>query len=596
VALAVAAALPAGAQTAYLTTFEGGAGAEWSSQKTGVTPAGARRFLGPFNNDTVTLSLKDLPAHNGLRISFDLYLIRSWNGSSPGAGPDVWDASVAGGTTLLHTTFSTYADGIQNYPGEYPGASGPGLAGADEVNTLGYIFDQRPRDAVYHLTFDLYHPDPTLALRFSLQTPKTLAEAAWGLDNVRVDLSALPTPPPPAENLVVNGDFESPYLTGPQALVTYTAPSTDIPGWTVSAGTLDLNGLYWENASGRQSLDMSGQDVAGTLTQDLPTIPGKTYVLDFAMAGNPGGPPLKEMDVLWNGARVDRATFENSAATTEEAMGWTRKQYVVSVPSSAAGPTTLAFQSLTPGSFGPALDDVRVLPEVPGEAGMNSEFELPEALTGGTVYGQYEGFEDWVVMQGDVRQVRDGWAAAGGRQFLLLNETGPGSVAQSVHTTTGQAYLIRFAMAGDPRGGPAEKDMQVTWDGHPVGGIQTFDTTGRTQSEMGWQGRAFLVQAASGLTDLGFESRTAGANGPALDAASAAPVAPGDADGDGVMDLPDAVLALRQVTGADPPSAAVRALTDLVPSAGTDGRLHGDGTLTFADVVAVLRIANNLEG
>jgi choice-of-anchor C domain-containing protein len=462
------------------------------------------------------------------------------------------------------------------------------------VNTLGYTFDQKPRDAVYHLAFDLYHSDPTLALRFSLQTPKTLAEAGWGLDNVRVELSRPPKPPLPSGNLVTNGDFESPYLHGPQALVTYSAPSTDIPGWKVSDGTLDLNGLYWENASGRQSLDMSGVDVAGRLEQDVPTVPGKTYVLDFAMAGNPGGPPVKEMDVLWNGARVDRATFENSGATTEQAMGWTRKRYVVSVPSTSTGPTTLAFQSLTPGSFGPALDDVRVTPEVPGEAGMNSEFELPEVPSDGAVYGLYETFEDWTVMRGDVRQARDGWQPAGGRQFILLGETVPATVAQSVPTTPGHAYLIRFAMAGDLRGGPDVKTMQVTWGGRPVGGLQAFDTTGRTETDMGWQRHAILVAADGALTDLGFESRNTTANGPALDAASVAPVVAGDADGDGVVGLSDAVLALRQITGADAPSADVEALTDLVPGAGTDGRLHGDGVVTFADAAAVLRLGSGL--
>jgi hypothetical protein len=165
-----------------------------------------------------------------------------------------------------------------------------------------------------------------------------------------------------------------------------------------------------------------------------------------------------------------------------------------------------------------------------------------------------------------------------------------------VPTLNGQAYLIRFAMAGDPRGGPAVKTVQAMWDERPVGGVQTFDTTGRTPADMGWQRHAILVGAEAGVTSLGFVSGTPGANGPALDAASAAPVIPGDADGSGFVSLADAVLAVRQVAGADAPSVDVRALTDLVPAAGTEGRLYGDGALTLADAAAVLRLASGLDG
>jgi choice-of-anchor C domain-containing protein len=583
------------AQTFYSSTFESGAGPEWSVQKTDTTPVGARRFLGQFGDGGVTLSLNALPAHSGLRVSFDLYLIRSWDGNSASAGPDTWSANVVGGPHLLLTTFSNYADGVQSYPATYPGPSVPGLTGATEINTLGYKFDDRPRDAVYHRVFDVYDSAPAIALHFSASSGETPALESWGLDNVRVEAATPPKPPPPNGNIVVNGDFEIPYLVGPGALVTYTAPSTDITGWNLIAGTADLNGLYWENARGRQSMDMSGLDAAGTLRQSLPTTPGKTYVLDFAMAGNPGGPPTKQMEVSWGGAVVDRPTFDNSTATTEQVMGWTRRRYVVSVPSSATGPTDLTFQSLTAGSFGPALDDVRVAPQVPGEAGNNSEFELPAVSGDGTSYAVFEGFEDWAVTDGDVRQVRDGWQAAGGRQFVLLNETEPGTLVQNVPTVAGQAYLLRFAMAADPRGGPAARSMQVFWDEQPVGGVMTFDATGKSRTAMGWERHEIMVTANGTVTTMKFQSQTPGAFGPALDAASAAVVVPGDGNGDGVVTMADAVLALRQITGADAPDVAVQALTDLSPDAGSQGRFHGDGALTFADVVAVLRVASSLD-
>lgn len=118
----------------YSNDFEGAVGAEWSSILTDTTPIGGRRFLGEFGNDTVTLSLSSLPLHAQISISFDLFIIRSWDGNrvilqgNP-VGPDEWDFRVAGGPALLHTTFSQHPpSGLnfpQAYPDTYPGGSNP---------------------------------------------------------------------------------------------------------------------------------------------------------------------------------------------------------------------------------------------------------------------------------------------------------------------------------------------------------------------------------------------------------------------------------------------------------------------------------------
>jgi hypothetical protein len=56
---------------------------EWSNSSTDITPGTGPhptdRFLGQFINDTVTLTLNDLPAHNNIAVSFDLYVIRTWD-------------------------------------------------------------------------------------------------------------------------------------------------------------------------------------------------------------------------------------------------------------------------------------------------------------------------------------------------------------------------------------------------------------------------------------------------------------------------------------------------------------------------------------
>ncbi|MEI6781088.1 MAG: immunoglobulin domain-containing protein, partial [Verrucomicrobiota bacterium] len=93
----------------YVEEFQGGVGQEWSHRQTDVTPVGNRRFLGQFGNGTVYLTLNGLPAHQGVTVSFELFIIRSWDGGWAGPEGDIWDLSLGAGPTLLHTTFNNHS-------------------------------------------------------------------------------------------------------------------------------------------------------------------------------------------------------------------------------------------------------------------------------------------------------------------------------------------------------------------------------------------------------------------------------------------------------------------------------------------------------
>src|SRR5436305_714571 len=79
----------------------------WSPARRDVTPKGGRLFLGRFGNETVTLSLPDLPKHRYLAISFDLYVMTTWAGNHEN-GPSIWQLAVEGGPLLVDTTFSLW--------------------------------------------------------------------------------------------------------------------------------------------------------------------------------------------------------------------------------------------------------------------------------------------------------------------------------------------------------------------------------------------------------------------------------------------------------------------------------------------------------
>ena len=186
--------VPAQATLLYFNDFEDIVGAEGSSGKTDVTPsARPRGFLGQFGNDTVTLTLGNLSAHTQATVSFDLFILRSWDGNNQIHGPDVWQLKVDESQTLLHTTFANapldLEDFRQAYPDDYPGSDYPPYTGSTEIKTLGYT--DAP-DCVYHLSFTFAHNDSTLRLDFSGHGLQGIQDESWGLDNVNVTISLAP--------------------------------------------------------------------------------------------------------------------------------------------------------------------------------------------------------------------------------------------------------------------------------------------------------------------------------------------------------------------------------------------------------------------
>jgi hypothetical protein len=174
---------------------------EWSNHSTDQTPGtvshSADRFLGQFGNTTTSLSLTNLPLHNQITLSFDLYIIRTWDGStvkpswpSSPIGPDIWFSSVQGAGQLIYTTFTNHEQyGFrQSYPLDYPSGDFPARSGAIEINTLGFLGDPPDtiQDSVYHLNFTFTHSQSDLVINFGATGLENLANESWGIDNVTV--------------------------------------------------------------------------------------------------------------------------------------------------------------------------------------------------------------------------------------------------------------------------------------------------------------------------------------------------------------------------------------------------------------------------
>jgi hypothetical protein len=100
-----------------------------------------------------------------LTLSFDLYILKSWDGNSPTYGPDRWSVAVEGGPTLLATTFSNnFKTATDSSFQDYPVANSAPQTGAAAVNVLGYGFWFG--DAVYHFSFTFAHTGGSAGIVF----------------------------------------------------------------------------------------------------------------------------------------------------------------------------------------------------------------------------------------------------------------------------------------------------------------------------------------------------------------------------------------------------------------------------------------------
>ncbi|MFZ0544422.1 MAG: LamG-like jellyroll fold domain-containing protein, partial [Candidatus Promineifilaceae bacterium] len=113
----------------FVYNFESGVGTGWD--KTNINTATynnqTTKFLGTFSNETVNLNLTNLPAHDSLKVEFDLFLPGSWDGNRTDLGMDQW---LWGGEnyTWVNTTFSNQPATNGNYqhaPTSVDGWNGP---------------------------------------------------------------------------------------------------------------------------------------------------------------------------------------------------------------------------------------------------------------------------------------------------------------------------------------------------------------------------------------------------------------------------------------------------------------------------------------
>jgi choice-of-anchor C domain-containing protein len=124
----------------------------------------------------------------------------------------------------------------------------------------------------------------------------------------------------------------------------------------------------------------------------------------------------------------------------------------------------------------------------------------------------------WTVGGFGIDWVGSYWQASQGTRSIDLSGSSLGWISQSFTTAPNTAYRLSFDMAGNPAGGNTIKNMLVTIGGsNGAFEMFSFDTAGKTTTDMGWKTHSFFFTALSGQTTLTFMSLEPSACGPAID-------------------------------------------------------------------------------
>ncbi|MEN9360566.1 MAG: hypothetical protein RL095_2101 [Verrucomicrobiota bacterium] len=179
---------------------------QWSSPKTGALGQGesALPVQGPFGPGCQTLSFKELPKHQALKLEFTLHLTGGWDGVGPW-GPDRWVCGLKGGGLFLDTTFNNcfqvWSDNInQSFPESYfleaqedcarlpPKGLLPcsGGTGASAFGRFGPRIHGKTADSSYTFSFIVRHDAATAEFLFHSLCEDPIPDEQWWLGAVKV--------------------------------------------------------------------------------------------------------------------------------------------------------------------------------------------------------------------------------------------------------------------------------------------------------------------------------------------------------------------------------------------------------------------------
>jgi choice-of-anchor C domain-containing protein len=126
---------------------------------------------------------------------------------------------------------------------------------------------------------------------------------------------------------------------------------------------------------------------------------------------------------------------------------------------------------------------------------------------------QSTAIDGWTVVGSNIWYVGGRWKHADGLRSVGL--LCGGGISQTFATEPDQKYEVRFNMAGAPNTLPAVKTLAVSFG--TENRTFTFDTTGRSLGDMGWEARFWVFAASDTTTTITLLSPKTECSTPAVD-------------------------------------------------------------------------------
>jgi hypothetical protein len=211
------ASAPTMATTVFSSDFESGLPAEITGLGASVESvqgyaglgAAGNQFAGSFlrnlTNDTVTLTLTGLPAHDTVDVLFLFAAIDSWDGSSGGFPSGDFFTVTVDGVTIFRESFENSDAGFTQ---TYVAPAGGELA---RKQNLGFSVGSYHADSAYDLSIDsrfqgIAHTASTLTITFNGGGSgwQAGADESWAIDNLRI-VTSVPEPGAAALSMLAAG-------------------------------------------------------------------------------------------------------------------------------------------------------------------------------------------------------------------------------------------------------------------------------------------------------------------------------------------------------------------------------------------------------
>ena len=150
-------------------------------------------------------------------------------------------------------------------------------------------------------------------------------------------------------NVASNGSFETNAI-GNFNLVVLEAGSTALPPWIIGgAGIKVMKSPYKTPVEGLQTIDLVGEEGAGSIVQYVPTVVGAAYILSFSLSNSPGCVGLpRSVNVLYDTLTASTSSTGSSWSYRTYRFKATTSSTLIKLTSTSGGATCgLAIDNLT---------------------------------------------------------------------------------------------------------------------------------------------------------------------------------------------------------------------------------------------------------